>query len=474
MKDELDSLLAPHGQQHVLAFWDQLDQPGRESLAAQIRAVDLDLLGRLYQGRNEQGDFRALADRAGPPPAFRLDDGRKPLHARPGPHAAAARHWRPETVGAMLVAGGQGTRLGFDHPKGMFPIGPVSGRLAVPDPRREDPGRRAPLRRADSALPDDQPGDARRDRRLFRPARPLRTARGGLEDLLPGDDAGGRCAPRGGCCWRRRAGWPSVPTGTAACWPRSPAAAAWPTPGGAGLGQLFYFQVDNPLVEVCGAEYLGYHLLCGSEMSSQVIAKRDPLEKVGNVVAVDGRLMVIEYSDLPDDAAAAAQRRRLAGHLGRQHRGPRLRRGVSGADGRRGRGPALPRRAQEGGAIVDAAGRRVEPQQPNALKFERFIFDLMPSAAGRGGDRGRSGPGLRTAEERLRRQGRHAGGGQGADGGLASRLAPPCRRGSGATTWRSRSVRYSRWTPRSWPAKIPSGTRIAAADVFSAPVRMIL
>ena len=66
---------------------------------------------------------------------------------------------------------------------------------------------------------------------------------------------------------------------------------------------MFYFQVDNPLVDIAGAEYIGYHILSDSEMTSQVIAKRDPLEKVGNVVDVDGRLMVIEYSDLPDDVA---------------------------------------------------------------------------------------------------------------------------------------------------------------------------
>ena len=47
-------------------------------------------------------------------------------------------------------------------------------------------------------------------------------------------------------------------------------------------------------------------------MTSQVIAKRDPLEKVGNVVEVDGRLMVIEYSDLPDEVA---QRRNADGSL---------------------------------------------------------------------------------------------------------------------------------------------------------------
>ena len=66
---------------------------------------------------------------------------------------------------------------------------------------------------------------------------------------------------------------------------------------------LFYLQVDNPLVDICGPEFVGYHLLAGSEFSTQVIAKRDPLERVGNVVQVDGRLMVIEYSDLPDEAA---------------------------------------------------------------------------------------------------------------------------------------------------------------------------
>ncbi len=103
-------------------------------------------------------------------------------------------------------------------------------------------------------------------------------------------------------------------------------------PGGAmddarrrGIRQLFYFQVDNPLVDIAGAEYIGYHILAGAEMTTQVIAKRDPLEKVGNVVAVDGRLMVIEYSDLPDDVARIDESRRLAEDLGGQHRGTRVR-----------------------------------------------------------------------------------------------------------------------------------------------------
>jgi UDP-N-acetylglucosamine/UDP-N-acetylgalactosamine diphosphorylase len=173
-----------------------------------------------------------------------------------------------------------------------------------------------------------------------------------------------------------------------------------------GIRHLFYFQVDNPLVDICGQEFVGYHLLSDSELSTQVIAKRDPLERVGNVVQVDDRVLEIEYSDLPDDAArrrnadgslaiwagsiavhviAAALLRRVGSETG-------------GADipvcqakkSERDRQECLSHRAVSAGlpfhvarkkvASIDAAGNRIEPKEPNAIKFERFIFDLMPEA----------------------------------------------------------------------------------------------
>ena len=132
-----------------------------------------------------------------------------------------------------------------------------------------------------------------------------------------------------------------------------------------GIRQLFYFQVDNPLVDIAGAEYLGYHILSDSEMTSQVIAKRDPLEKVGNVVDVDGRLMVIEYSDLPDDVARktnpdgslAIWAGSIAVHVFDLDF---LRRAEGQAD-------SLPYHfAHKKVAHIDAAGRHVEPAQANA------------------------------------------------------------------------------------------------------------
>ena len=70
-----------------------------------------------------------------------------------------------------------------------------------------------------------------------------------------------------------------------------------------GIEHLYYFQVDNPLVDICDPELVGYHLLSKSELSTQVVAKSDPMDKVGNVATVDGGMMIIEYSDLPAEHA---------------------------------------------------------------------------------------------------------------------------------------------------------------------------
>ena len=127
MKQDILNTLSQHGQEHLLAFWDELNEAQRESLAAQIAAVDFDQIKRLFGHKDDQGGFAELAQNAGPPPAVRLDQSKNRFSAdeavAKGREAVAAGK-----LGVILVAGGQGTRLGFEHPKGMYPIGPVSGR----------------------------------------------------------------------------------------------------------------------------------------------------------------------------------------------------------------------------------------------------------------------------------------------------------------------------------------------------------
>jgi UDP-N-acetylglucosamine/UDP-N-acetylgalactosamine diphosphorylase len=148
-----------------------------------------------------------------------------------------------------------------------------------------------------------------------------------------------------------------------------------------GLRYLYYLQVDNPLVQIGDPEFLGYHILSGSEMSTQVIAKRSPTERVGNVVTLGASTQIIEYSDLPaehaDRKTAEGEPIFWAGSIAVHVIDVAfLRRVANSPDG-------LPfHRAHKKVSYFDpTTDEQVLPPQPNALKFERFIFDLLPLAS---------------------------------------------------------------------------------------------
>jgi UDP-N-acetylglucosamine/UDP-N-acetylgalactosamine diphosphorylase len=138
--------------------------------------------------------------------------------------------------------------------------------------------------------------------------------------------------------------------------------------------------VDNPLIRIGSPEFLGYHLLSGSELTSQVIRKRSPGDKVGNIVEVDGPLHVIEYSDLPEsvgkqtnpDGSLKIWAGSIAVHVFN----------VALLDRASQSATSLPfHYARKKVPFVDVqSGERIKPDKENAIKFERFIFDLLPSA----------------------------------------------------------------------------------------------
>ncbi len=113
-----------------------------------------------------------------------------------------------------------------------------------------------------------------------------------------------------------------------------------------------------------------------------MVAKRTSRDKVGNVVAIDGRLRIIEYSDLnplPDEVverrAADGSPIFWAGNTAIHAIDVALLERASRSS------TALPFHvARKAVPHLDGTGIRREPQQPNAVKFERFIFDLLPEA----------------------------------------------------------------------------------------------
>lgn len=281
----------------------------------------------------------------------------------------------------MLVAGGQGTRLDYHRPKGMYPLGPLSGAslfqilLEKLSAARRRYGVAIPLLVMTSPATDAETRD------YF-----SRTARFGLpeEDVfifcqgtMPAVElATGRVLLS---AKDSLALSPDGHGGTVAALSKSGLLDELESRG---IERLFYFQVDNPLVRLCDPEFIGHHVEAGSRMSTQAVARRFATEKVGNVVRVEGVTRIIEYSDLSKEAAekqaADGSLQLWAGNIAVHVLDVAFAREAAESP------ELLPFHvARKAVPTIDRQGNAVEPRgsgHPNALKFERFIFDLLPSA----------------------------------------------------------------------------------------------
>jgi UDP-N-acetylglucosamine/UDP-N-acetylgalactosamine diphosphorylase len=375
-RDELWKRLEPYQQQHLLQFWHELSVTQRQRLASQIAEIDLDLMRRLATADGGHEEWQSVLARAESPPAFRLGESDQAF-SRPQARQAAEQLLADGRVGAILVAGGQGTRLGYPHPKGMYRIGPVSQRslfqMHIEQLRAVALryGRPVPLFLMTSPATHDETIEfLERHERFGLAAEDLHVF---CQGTMPAIDDQGRLLLE---AKDQVFLSPDGHGGMLAALVRSGGLARAQQ---LGLEALFYFQVDNPLVSICDRELVGFHALADSDMSTLVVAKQAPTDKVGNVVSVDGRLMVVEYSDLPAEAAARRDAQggllfwagSIAVHV---FRVDFLRRAAGLAE-------ALPfHRARKKVPYVNQHGALVSPPEANATKFEKFIFDLMPLA----------------------------------------------------------------------------------------------
>ncbi|HTU16494.1 MAG TPA: UDPGP type 1 family protein [Gemmataceae bacterium] len=371
--NDLRRKLQQHQQEHVLTGWDRLDEPQRRGLIEQLQAMDLERLVQLFAEREHTYQV---------PDSSRI----KPLDIVPAdaPDNAAMRAagedaLRGGEVAALVVAGGQGSRLGFEHPKGMFAVGPVSRKslfqihaekvLALG--RRY--GKQPPFLVMTSPATDAETREFFAAQEYFglpgeevfffcqgtMPALDLATGKLLLEApgrlFLSPDGHGGTLTAlaKSGLLERLRQ---------------------------RGIRHLFYFQVDNPLVKVADPIFLGRHLATRSEASSKIVPKQGPKDRLGNLALVDGRCAMIEYSDLPD---TLANERDANGRLRLWAGSPAIH--IFDMD--------FLARVTEGAGLLpfhvakkkvpywdEKQGQTMQPQKENALKFERFIFDVLPLA----------------------------------------------------------------------------------------------
>jgi UDP-N-acetylglucosamine/UDP-N-acetylgalactosamine diphosphorylase len=375
--NEIVQLLKNHKQLHCLQFFDELSEAQQLRLLEQIQQIDWPELETLIAANDDQTDWASMAKLAEPPPAMTLENSDVPW-TREQAIQEGGQALRSGKVAAILVAGGQGTRLGFDRPKGLFPIGPLSGRtlfqmhcdrlLAV----SQRYGVSIPLLVMTSPATDEE------TRQYFQQEQHCGLAESQLHIFCQGTMPAVN-AKNGKALLESKDSLALSPDGHGGLVAALQRSGALELAKKNGIEYFYYAQVDNPLAGLCDPELIGHHLLSRSQLTTQVVKKRFAKEKVGNVVSIDGKVQIIEYSDLPDEVAelktADGSLKLWAGNIA-IHVFDRsfLQRVVDG-------GVGLPfHRALKKVAFIDETGSRFEPSEPNAVKFERFVFDLLPMA----------------------------------------------------------------------------------------------
>jgi UDP-N-acetylglucosamine/UDP-N-acetylgalactosamine diphosphorylase len=368
-----------HGQEHVFRFWKDLDTVGREQLITQLEALDWERL-------DDWIEAYVLAS-----PELEISTDLKPAEYYPAipetPHqeqlyseamSLGRNLLREGRVAGFTVAGGQGTRLGFDGPKGSYPISPIKEKTLF---QLFAEGILRTCDKYDVIIPwyiMTSPLNDQATRDFFEandyfgldPENVSFFSQG----VLPAVDMNGKLL---------LASPDSLalsPDGHGGSLLALRQSGALDEMRERGIDTISYWQVDNPLVHMFDPLFLGLHDELGSQMSCRALIKTGPYEKLGNFCDVNGRVEIIEYSDMPEELAEA---RDNDGRLTFRAGSPAihiLNREFVESLTESGRLNLPVHRAHKKVAHVDADGRQFKPEAPNAVKFEMFIFDALPMA----------------------------------------------------------------------------------------------
>ena len=355
--------MAAIGQEHVFKYWDELSEEQRAELLAQVEKTDFSVLSKIGKGASgERGVFSPLAAMQ-----------RSEIEARSKElHDAGVETIKAGKTAALLLAGGMGTRLGSDAPKGMFDIGitkPVfiferiiSNLLDVV--KETDTWIRLFIMTSEknhdatvAFLKEKNFFGYKEDRITFF-----------KQDMAPACDFNGKLymeaknristSPNGNAGWYSsmvRAGLDRILTDE-------------------GIEWIDIFAVDNVLQRICDPCFVGATVLSDVSVGAKVVRKAAPDEKVGVMCLEDGKPSIVEYYELSEDMMNAKDANGDPAYnygviLNYLFRVSEL---SSVADDK------MPLHiVKKKIPYIDENGTEVKPSEPNGFKFEQLVLDMI-------------------------------------------------------------------------------------------------
>ncbi len=354
-------MMAMLDQSHVMRYMDELTADEKKNLVDQIDSLDLSVLG-VDAAEEERGRFEPLF-------ATTLEEieANREHYKEVGLQAI-----REGKVGAVLLAGGQGSRLGFDKPKGTFNIGVdrdlyifeclINNLMEVV----KEAHTWVPLFVMTSVDNKKDTIDFFREHNYF-----------GYSDdnvwffaqeQLPTVDTNGKLmladkgkiltAPNGNGGWyasMEKTGMLKILRDSKIKW-------------------LNVFAVDNVLQRIADPCFLGAVIDSGKVSGAKVVAKADPDEKVGVLCLEDGRPSIVEYYEMTDEMRTRREENGMLSYnygviLNYLFRVDKLNKTLK---------VKLPlHRAFKKIKYLNENGEIVTPDEPNAYKFETLALDMV-------------------------------------------------------------------------------------------------
>nr|XP_020649100.1 UDP-N-acetylhexosamine pyrophosphorylase-like protein 1 isoform X1 [Pogona vitticeps] len=389
---ELRAGLARAGQSHLLRFWPQLEPAERAALAESLRALGAEELGA-HCRRAAQAYAREQEQEPGGHPEG-LAGGLQPVQpeffgsvARSEP--ATLERWEEEglrqisqgKVAVLLLAGGQGTRLGVPYPKGMYDVG-LPSRKTLYQLQAERIRRVAQLAGEKFGTSCKLPWYIMTSEftlgpteAFFRDHDYFHLAKSDVvlfeQRMLPAVTFDGKAILDG------KGKLAMAPDGNGGLYRALADNKILEDMERRGIRYIHVYCVDNILVKMADPVFVGFCVSKGADCGAKVVEKAYPTEPVGVVCSVDGVYQVVEYSEIPSEVA---EMRNPDGRL--TYSAGNICNHFFTLDFLQTVAEKFEPQLKSHLAIkkvpfVDEVGNRVNPLKPNGIKLEKFVFDVF-------------------------------------------------------------------------------------------------
>ncbi len=302
-EQELLHVLQQYGQDHLADHYHALPSHHKHDFLRKILQFDIHLAFGLYKEFHSKKCAVEMERVIEPPQVITIPKNGQEREKIEEAFTAGESLIKQQKVAVLIVAGGQGSRLGYEGPKGTFPISPLKGKtlfqlfaeqiLALS--RRY--GTVIPLLIMTSQENNKDTIDFFHTHDFFGLS-PM-NVHFFQQGMLP------TITPDGKLLIKDDGNFVANPDGHGGSLKALHDSGLLGKLTQEGYEELFYCQVDNPLVKIADPVFLGLHSIKGADASTKVVRRKDISEKVGLYVYMNGRDAVVEYSDIGADYMSA-------------------------------------------------------------------------------------------------------------------------------------------------------------------------